>query len=211
VTDNLRHLALIPRIAQEDVELVTEKEKAYNASWKKRGGVGAYMVMIRKVDRIEEIAKRYGYDIFRALLDESAGESLIDTVRDLRCYLDLIEAEVRTRCDEHGLSNALTPKLKESAVEAAESVKSMMGDTLGGALSTYVGHRGTGGSGYTADEDIEPKTVSSVEFMDAKTTDYCGKCGQSPQSGVHSGLGADAHDWEPRVSRGLTQPANRAR
>lgn len=85
----------IETIAMEDAKLVAQKDAEYGASWKKRGGVGAFMVMSRKIDRLEEQCRRHGYDIFKAIRDDSTGESLVDTIRDLRCYLDLIEAESR--------------------------------------------------------------------------------------------------------------------
>lgn len=91
------HLDHLTDVAQEDVDSIVEKEKAYGSSWKRRGGVGAYMAMIRKVDRMEEISRRYGYDIFAALSDKSAGESMLDTIRDLRRYLNLIESEFRAQ------------------------------------------------------------------------------------------------------------------
>lgn len=93
------HLAYLDAIAAEDLETIKSKERDYGASWKRRGGTGAFMAMIRKADRLEEIAKKYNYDIFAALSDKSSGESLLDTIKDLRCYLDLIESEHRLRVD----------------------------------------------------------------------------------------------------------------
>ena len=81
-------------ISLSDVITAHEKDEEYGASWKKRGGPGAYMVMARKMDRLEEQSKRFGYDIFAALADKSTSESLIDTLRDLRVYLMLIENEM---------------------------------------------------------------------------------------------------------------------
>lgn len=85
----------IGQIAHEDAMLVLKKDLEYGASWKRYGGQGAFFVMIRKVHRMEEQCKRHGYDVFAAILDKTTGESLADTIRDLRCYLDLIEAETR--------------------------------------------------------------------------------------------------------------------
>lgn len=95
-TDDTRYREFIPIIADEDTKRVLKKDEEYGASWKKRGGVGAYMVMIRKVDRLETQCARHGYDIFKALESDAEGsESLLDTIRDLRSYLDLIEADHR--------------------------------------------------------------------------------------------------------------------
>lgn len=92
-----RYRALIPGIAQEDVKGLVEKDAEYGASWKKRGGVGAYMTMIRKVDRLETQCQKHGYDIFKACTMDGGNEALLDTIRDLRRYLMLIEAEVRVQ------------------------------------------------------------------------------------------------------------------
>ncbi len=93
----VRYREFIPLIAKEDTDRVLQKDLEYGASWKKRGGVGAYFVMIRKVDRLEEQVKKHNYDVFKACEDRSTGENLLDTIRDLRSYLDLIESEVRAR------------------------------------------------------------------------------------------------------------------
>jgi hypothetical protein len=79
-------------IATADAAVVVEKDKQYGASWCKRGGVGAYMVMIRKVDRMEEACQKRGYNIFEAVARDNRSEGLIDDIRDLRQYLLLIEA-----------------------------------------------------------------------------------------------------------------------
>ena len=80
-------------IASNDVEEVWKKDVEYGRSWKKRGGVGAFMMSVRKSDRIEEQVKRFNWDIFEALLKDLREEGLIDDIRDLRRYLMLIEAE----------------------------------------------------------------------------------------------------------------------
>lgn len=106
VTD-IRYRELIPLIAQEDVDRLLKKDQEYGASWKRRGGVGAYFTMIRKFDRMQSmIPGQKGYDIFAHLLDETGTdgstptESLLDTIRDARGYLTLIEAEHRVRIGE---------------------------------------------------------------------------------------------------------------
>ena len=69
------------------------KNKEYGASWKKRGGIGSFMMLARKWDRLEEIVKRKNYDIFESINDSTSTESIIDTIRDLRVYLTLVENE----------------------------------------------------------------------------------------------------------------------
>jgi hypothetical protein len=92
-------------VAMNDVNNVNERDASYGSSWKRRGGVGAFMMMARKWDRIENIMKetteRAGighaaaYDVFQHL-DLNAG-GVLDDFRDLRRYLLLIEAELLQR------------------------------------------------------------------------------------------------------------------
>jgi len=91
-------------IANEDVSTLVEKDKEYGGSWKRRGGVGAFMMAARKHDRLEEIWKRIelrsgaeGWDIFEAIENDHRDESILDDIRDLRRYLILIEGELLNR------------------------------------------------------------------------------------------------------------------
>ena len=103
-----QHLA---DIAMADVDLVIAKDRSYGASWKKRGGTGAFMMLARKWDRLEELVG-IGYDIFNGIANWQnwqkldAGSSLIKQgddgtvlaeIRDLRRYLLLVEAEMVER------------------------------------------------------------------------------------------------------------------
>ena len=57
----------VQKIVQEDVEALQKAEQSYGDSWKKRGGVGAYMMLARKWDRMEkQVEELNGYDICRA-------------------------------------------------------------------------------------------------------------------------------------------------
>ena len=38
----------VEKLAQEDVDKLEKAEKSYGDSWKKRGGVGAFMMLARK-------------------------------------------------------------------------------------------------------------------------------------------------------------------
>lgn len=83
----------ISQLCDEDVRVLEKKGKAYGSSWRNRGGVGAFMMLARKWDRIENQCKAQGYDIFRTL--ESGidlPDSLLDDIRDLRRYLLLVDA-----------------------------------------------------------------------------------------------------------------------
>ena len=87
---------LIEKIAKDDVRLLCAKDASYGESWRKRGGVGAFMVTARKWDRIEQAAALAGYDIFAAARVRFAdGEDLLTELCDLRCYLLLVESEIR--------------------------------------------------------------------------------------------------------------------
>lgn len=85
-------------LAEFDVVTLVEKGKKYGDSWKRRGGVGAFMVMIRMADRLEVGAAGRGYDIFAALdAEHGVQDGLLNAMGDLRRYLLLIEGEYRLR------------------------------------------------------------------------------------------------------------------
>lgn len=96
------HMSKIEEVAMRDVATLIQKERTYGGSWKKRGGVGAFMMLARKMDRIENIAQQHSYDVFSAVaaggMDGEDG-SMIAEIRDLRCYLNLVEAEMLTRAE----------------------------------------------------------------------------------------------------------------
>jgi hypothetical protein len=71
-----------------------EAEQSYGDSWKQRGGVGAFMMLARKWDRLEKQVTEQGYDIFQAIAYDGREEGVLDDIRDLRRYLFLVEAEV---------------------------------------------------------------------------------------------------------------------
>lgn len=81
-------------VTRSDNDAIAIKDKEYGGSWKRRGGVGAYMMVARKIDRLEEQMKKAGYDIFKAIKEDTRQEGIIDDIRDLRRYLILIEAEM---------------------------------------------------------------------------------------------------------------------
>lgn len=109
------YLNALAVIAREDVEGLLKAEQSYGDSWKRRGGVGAFMMLARKWDRIENamttpvvlrpdeghpaaadmVVDRY--DIFARTIADGRAEGLIDDIRDLRRYLLLVEGELRAR------------------------------------------------------------------------------------------------------------------
>lgn len=90
----------VQKLSGEDVEGLHQAEQHYGDSWKQRGGVGAFMMLARKWDRLEKQVGEYNYDIFRAAYDDRREEGIIDDIRDLRRYLFLVEAQVRADIDE---------------------------------------------------------------------------------------------------------------
>ena len=98
-------------VSNDDVTGLMEAQKSYGDSWRKRGGVGAFMMLARKWDRIEERVRQEldgqdRYDIFKHIMADGRAEGLIDDVRDLRRYLLLVEAHLRTlgvksACSQH--------------------------------------------------------------------------------------------------------------
>lgn len=91
---DMRHMDFLDAVCNEDLAQLRHKERSYKGSWKKRGGIGAFMMMARKWDRLEGMAEEDSYDIFR-MLKNGDGEdgSALAEVRDLRRYLLLVEAE----------------------------------------------------------------------------------------------------------------------
>lgn len=97
-------------IASIDVKTLVKKDAEYGSSWKKRGGIGAFMMLARKWDRLETqmtvevvrpntpndlTAKIDSYDVFRRIEAGVGGdESILETIRDLRRYLLLVESEI---------------------------------------------------------------------------------------------------------------------
>ena len=86
--DNLRNLT------NEDIDCLVRAERSYGDSWKKRGGIGAFMMLARKWDRLENKTDEYGWDIFEAIQHDDRPEGILDDVRDLRRYLLLVEEEM---------------------------------------------------------------------------------------------------------------------
>jgi hypothetical protein len=80
-----------------DVTGLVKAERHYGDSWKRRGGVGAFMMLARKWDRLENTVLDHGYDIFEAIHVDARPEGIIDDIRDLRRYLLLVEQEMVLR------------------------------------------------------------------------------------------------------------------
>jgi hypothetical protein len=118
-SDSNEYLNHLDAIAKEDVAGLKKAQESYGDSWKRRGGVGAFMMLARKWDRLENAltpgdgssgspthqakvchsdavkSSVPGWDIFEAAQADQRSEGIIDDIRDLRRYLMLVEAEVR--------------------------------------------------------------------------------------------------------------------
>lgn len=102
----MQYLGELQGVVDTDLEVVKRKDKEYGASWKKRGGIGAFMMLARKWDRLENALrpdvtglarlspKVPAWDIITAALVDSREEGILDDIRDLRRYLLLVEAEI---------------------------------------------------------------------------------------------------------------------
>lgn len=117
----MSYINRINETANKDVDILLKKDKEYGGSWLKRGGVGAFMMLCRKWDRIEqamEVKSITGgldpgparYDVIGRALADGREEGILDDIGDLRRYLLLVEAEVRERLDKkRGAENKLPP------------------------------------------------------------------------------------------------------
>ena len=87
----------VDTLASLDTLKLNEAEQSYGDSWKQRGGVGAFMMLARKWDRLEKQVTEHNYDVFHAIEQDAREEGIIDDIRDLRRYLFLVEAEIALR------------------------------------------------------------------------------------------------------------------
>lgn len=91
----IRHYMSI--VGYDDELGLKEAYKSYGPSWKQRGGIGAFMMLARKWDRLVNRVKNCGGDLVDAISTDTRREGVIDDVRDLRRYLILVEAELLAR------------------------------------------------------------------------------------------------------------------
>tara|TARA_B110000858_G_C17795043_1_gene471947 strand:- start:1066 stop:1356 length:291 start_codon:yes stop_codon:yes gene_type:complete len=81
-------------LASSDVTALEKAQESYGDSWRNRGGVGAFMMLARKWDRIENQVSSDNYDVFKTIKDDPSSDGILDDIRDLRRYLLLVEAHV---------------------------------------------------------------------------------------------------------------------
>ena len=83
---------IIRKLANLDVSKLEQAERSYGDSWRKRGGIGAFMMLARKWDGIENQVTKDGYDIFESIYNDPSDTGILDDIRDLRRYLLLVES-----------------------------------------------------------------------------------------------------------------------
>ena len=96
-------ISVVDKLSKEDVEGLAKAEKSYGDSWRQRGGIGAFMMLARKWDRLEKQTNDFGYDIFAAINDDTRDEGILDDIRDLRRYLLLVESHILLSWEKQGL------------------------------------------------------------------------------------------------------------
>lgn len=101
-------------VANEIVETLWKKEQHYGGSWQKRGGPGAFMMLARKWDRIENIAKESNYDIFK-MLEKNSGD-VEDDIKDLVGYLLLCLAKKHVEKGIPSYEEARAQKIIDSSI-----------------------------------------------------------------------------------------------
>jgi hypothetical protein len=117
--DHLRDICL------SDADNLEKKAEEYGDSWRQRGGVGAFMMLARKWDRIENTVKEYNWDIFEALAKDPNGiAGVFDDIGDLRRYLLLVEEACTSK---HGLILSRVKAARE-VVSASLDIKGTPGE-----------------------------------------------------------------------------------
>ena len=81
-------------LASSDVTALEKAQESYGDSWRNRGGVGAFMMLARKWDRIENQVEKDGYNIFTTIKNDLSESGILDDIQDLRRYLLLVESHL---------------------------------------------------------------------------------------------------------------------
>lgn len=149
--DDYKH---IRELANADVDTLQRKNEEYGSSWRKRGGIGAFMMLARKWDRLETQCQDAGYDIFLRIKAElDAGivkDGILDDIRDLRAYLLLVE------------SHATAPKCSDVAVQN----RPMTVEDYG--MVNELATEGEPGPGYVnQDPEVRPKNILICPYCES--------------------------------------------
>ena len=102
----------LKKLTDKDIDSLELAEQSYGDSWKKRGGVGAFMMLARKWDRLENKVEEFSWDVFEAIECDLRDEGILDDIRDLRRYLLLVEDHMENG-DRHRFSSFLRQEIKD--------------------------------------------------------------------------------------------------
>ena len=109
------YLKILPALTREDAnrlhqliedQVVADKDQLHEAdstygdSWCKRQGPGAWMVTVRKYDRLENQLKNMNYDVFGMLMNDTSEDGPWDDIGDLTRYLLLIRCYVQLELEK---------------------------------------------------------------------------------------------------------------
>lgn len=99
-----------------DLATLVHKNEQYGESWKRRGGKGAWFTLVRPWDRLEEMVRAAEDDIFAAgdNTHHEADSDILDSIRDVRNYLHLIEDEILRRRRQAERAHRHEERLSES-------------------------------------------------------------------------------------------------
>lgn len=145
-------------VQKADLAYVLKKDTQYKASWKRRGGPGAFFTIARPWDRLENMLATWvdgsgAYDLFGMLnyegLDGPDG-SLIACIRDLRRYLLLLEAEAVHR-----------EMLKRNGARTENAFHRVVADIVGATGGGYAAAGPMKGGGGSNTPNIQGSTQSS--------------------------------------------------
>lgn len=101
-------LKSLPFEPESNVNFLRSKNESYGGSWKRRGGVGAFMMLARKWDRIETLSGQDGDRLRKAITADTAG--IIDDFVDLYNYCLLVAEHIhRLAAEARPLPPALDP------------------------------------------------------------------------------------------------------
>jgi hypothetical protein len=107
-------------VAMRDAAELREKNAAYGESWKRRGGAGAFMMLARKWDRIDNILAPTGGGSHMRLLRSNPGD-VLDDIGDLRRYLLLVEDEATRNYEKHRLAQEPQKTNRAALLHALEA------------------------------------------------------------------------------------------
>jgi len=90
----------IRKMLNDGVDLLEKKNKSYGSSWERRGGVGAFFTVWRKIDRLDAQLEQAEFNIFDVSVAAEDGESIDETLKDAMLYFALV-LEKRQAIREH--------------------------------------------------------------------------------------------------------------